>query len=906
MKKNLKNIRNVKSIFFILITVSNIFGVEPITIKDEQAAELIGLNIEILQDSLGKLTLEDVISPAYDNAFQPAGESAPNYGFTNSVYWGRFKVKFTNKSREPFILQFNFANLNYVDIYQFDEQGRLIKSLKTGNMRPIDSREQLDPRIIFILKRQYGIEYSIYFRVKNDASMTLSLSLMNITQYMRANNTNEILLGIFIGIMLLIMGYNIFLYFSLNDSSYIYFSVSVLSIAGYIISVKGYAYLYLWPDISILNKISIPFFVSATEIFFLKYISGFMQLKKRAHAIDHSFNIIIALVIISFLGTAFINYHFFILVINILVTLVIFLLLIIGVVFWYKNIYRSAYFHSSLLILSIGVVMIILVRTGILPSAAVTENGIIFTTAVFVILMSMALADRVSYYKSGQERAAASLNDYEERLRALVETSNDIIWEIDKNRKFTYINPRVKDILGFAPQEVIGKDAFAVIIPLFPDKISKAMIESINTRNPIIGLEYIVMDKYGERVIFEKNATPFYNNKGEYSGFKGIDRDISEKRKYERALRESEERFRSIIENSPVGVIIGATPFTFKYINPKFVEMTGYTREELLSNDISMLLDKKTMELVVDRYKRRLNGENVPSFYEIEYRRKDGEIRVAEMRVSVGKSPDGTSMVINQIMDITDNKRLQQQVIQSQKMEAIGTLAGGIAHDFNNLLTVIKGYADICLMQTKENDENFKQFAAIRAAGEKAEALTKQILAFSKKQEHQPKIVEINQLLTEIKPLIQRLVGKEIKIIMELKKNLPEIMADPAQIEQIIINMVVNARDAININSENPTKHITIKTDEALISNQTSGVLDKDHIVISICDTGVGMSKEVSDKIFDPFFTTKETGKGTGLGLATAYGILKQNNATIDVLSEPGKGTIFKIYWPTATEDFLK
>ena len=232
-------------------------------------------------------------------------------------------------------------------------------------------------------------------------------------------------------------------------------------------------------------------------------------------------------------------------------------------------------------------------------------------------------------------------------------------------------------------------------------------------------------------------------------------------------------------------------------------------------------------------------------------------------------------------------------------MEAIGTLAGGIAHDFNNLLTVIKGYSDICLMQIDENDDSFKQISAIRSASDKAEALTKQILAFSKKQVYKPQIIEINHLLTELEPVTRRLVSKTIKVEMILTSNISAIKADPIQIEQIMINLIVNARDALNNEvRENAPRLITIETEEVILDESFPEDRKGKHIVISVSDTGSGMRKEVQDKIFDPFYTTKETGKGTGLGLATVYGILKQNNATIQVFSELGKGTILKIYWP--------
>jgi len=898
-----KNKIPYRGILFVLISIFipilNLFAVESVVIEDNQKEKLIGLNLEILEDINGDLTLEDILKEQYNKEFIPAHEAAPVFGFTKTVYWGRFKVKFNQETHNPTLLQFNFANLNYVDFYQFNEEMKLIKAVKTGNMLPISSRDQLDPKIIFILKGKMGEENTIYFRVKNEASMTLSLSIIPINEYMKKSRMNEILLGIFMGIMFLIVVYNLFLFFSLKDFSYIFFSISVFSIANYVFIVKGYAYLYLWSNMPHWNQISIPVSVSLAEFFFLKFISEFLQFKKRLPVINKISSILLILVFFSMVGAIFISYLFFISFINILVAFLIIVLIVAGIISWQKNYYRSIYFQSSLLVLSIGVIMVVLVRAGYIPSYNVTENGIIIGSLFFVILMSLALADRVEFYSHAKNLAESALYENEERFRALIETSNDIIWETDKNRDIIYVNPRIKDILGYEPKELIGKGAFAAINPTFVDKVSNVMRESIISQQPIVGLEYVVSSKDGKKVILEKNASPIFDESGEYCGFKGIDRDITERVKYEEALKESEERFRSIVENSPVGIVIGATPFTFKYVNPRFSEMTGYTEEELLSHDISMLLDKKTLDLVVDRFKRRQKGEDVPTVYEIEYLRKDGIKRLAEMRISLSKKPDGTPLIINQILDVTDHKHLQQQLIQSQKMEAIGTLAGGIAHDFNNLLTVIKGYSDICLMQIDEKDDSFKQISAIRSASDKAEALTKQILAFSKKQVYKPQIIEINHLLTELEPVTQRLVSKTIKVEMILASNISAIKADPTQIEQVMINLIVNARDALNNEvRENAPRLITIETEEVILDKSFPEDRKGKHIVISVSDTGSGMRKEVQDKIFDPFYTTKETGKGTGLGLATVYGILKQNNATIQVFSELGKGTIFKIYWP--------
>ncbi len=891
-------------IISIFLSILRLFAVEPVVITDSQKETLIGLNLEILKDEKGDLTLEDVLTDQYNDKFQPVKETAPIYGFTNTVYWGRFKVIFNKKTHNPSLLRFNFANLNYVDFYQLNVQGELIKSVKTGNMLPISSRDQLAPKIIFILNGSEEEENIIYFRVKNEASMTLSLSIISVSEFMKETRISEILLGIFMGIMLLIVGYNFFLFYSLKDFSYIFFSISVFSLAGYAFILKGFAYFYLWPDMPYWNQISIPISISFAEFFFLLFISEFLMFKNRLPNINKISPALLVLIFLSMLGAIFIDYLFFIIVINLLVVLIFLLLLVAGIILWYKNYYRSFYFQSSLFVLFIGVMMTILVRFGFIPSNIIIENGIIISSPLFVILMSLALADRVEFYSQAKEIANKALNENEQRLRALVETSNDIIWETNKNREFIYINPRVKDIFGFEPEELVGKDAFSIVKPAYVDKISTVMRESIISHQPIIGLEYIVSGIDGKKVILEKNATPVYDENGKYSGFKGIDRDITERRKYEEALKESEERFRSIVENSPVGIVIGATPFTFKYVNSRFAKMTGYSEGELLSHDISLVLEKNTMDLVVDRFKRRLQGEDVPSIYEIEFKHKDGSKRLTEMRVSVGRKVDGSLTIISQIMDITDYKRLQHQLIQSQKMEAIGTLAGGIAHDFNNLLTVIKGYSDICLMQIDENDDSFKELSAIRSASEKAESLTKQILAFSRKQIFQLQIVDINNLLTELESVTRRLVSGTIEIEMIMASDLPAIKADPVQIEQVLINLIVNARDALNnVTDEGSPKLITIETGEVILDNSFLGNRTGKHVVISVSDTGSGMTKEIQDKIYDPFYTTKETGKGTGLGLATVYGILQQNDASIQVFSEPGKGTIFKIYWPVVKID---
>lgn len=252
--------------------------------------------------------------------------------------------------------------------------------------------------------------------------------------------------------------------------------------------------------------------------------------------------------------------------------------------------------------------------------------------------------------------------------------------------------------------------------------------------------------------------------------------------------------------------------------------------------------------------------------------------------------------------------KLQQQLDQAQKLDSIGTLAGGIAHDFNNLLTVIKGYSDIALVKIKDkNDPIYKNISEVRDASERAENLTNQILTFSRKQIYKPKIIDINKIISDSSKMMHRLIGEDININMKLAREIPAINADPVQIEQVIINLIINARDAINQKTKKASeKKIIIETSQKYLDEEyTKSHIDSQqgqHIIFSISDNGIGMTQEVQDKIFEPFYTTKDKGKGTGLGLATVYGIVKQNSGNIYVYSEPNEGTTFKVFWPASKE----
>jgi two-component system, cell cycle sensor histidine kinase and response regulator CckA len=473
----------------------------------------------------------------------------------------------------------------------------------------------------------------------------------------------------------------------------------------------------------------------------------------------------------------------------------------------------------------------------------------------------------------------------------------------DSNGILTHVNKAFVKTWGFENKEEVLDKTIIEFVKFEED--AKKIITALNETEKWQG-EFTALKKDGTTFFAYGLATSIKDESLNLTGYQASVLDISEKKLAQDGLRASEEKYRKLFYNAEVGMF--RTRLDGSEIleaNRKFLDIAGATQEEIIGRpSVNLWEDPKER----DEMAKRLIADGSVSAFELKMlNKREGDVRDCLISVILYREQ---GILEGSIVDITDLKKaeiekqkLETQLQQSQKMEAIGKLAGGIAHDFNNLLTTIIGNADFALDQAGENRSLYNDIEEIRNVGRQAAALTRQLLAFSRKQIIQPQILNFNEILENIKKMIRRTIGEDIEFKTVLEANLWDVKLDPGQIEQILMNLVVNSRDAMPHGGKLTVETANVELDD--IYFHTHGVESRpgSYAMLAVADTGMGIDEKTQTQIFEPFFTTKERGQGTGLGLSTVYGIVKQNNGHVWVYSETGKGTTFKLYFPRIDED---
>jgi two-component system cell cycle sensor histidine kinase/response regulator CckA len=477
------------------------------------------------------------------------------------------------------------------------------------------------------------------------------------------------------------------------------------------------------------------------------------------------------------------------------------------------------------------------------------------------------------------------------QLTSIVESSSDAIVIFTLGGTIVSWNKGAERVYGHASGEVLGKSGSMLLASERYDELTTAL-EKLENGETVRMSETVHLRKGGVRIDVSTAISPVKNAEGETVGAAAITRDISDRKR-------AEERFYKAFQANPEPITIARlADGVYIDVNDSFLRVTGCVRQEVVGHAAKEL---KFWERAEDRAKLLETIEKSGSVRDLEitFVTKSGQQRVGMISGEIIEL-GGEKCVISIFRDMTEQKMLELQLRKAQRMEAIGQLSGGIAHDFNNLLTVMIGHSELLESRLAHTDASSKSVSEIKKAGNHAASLTRQLLAFSRQQVLERKVLDLNTIVNDLEKMLRRLIGEDIEMHTKLDPRLAHIKVDPGQIQQVIMNLVVNARDAMPNGGT-----LTIRTANVQVGSDRTVVAPGSYVVLEISDTGEGMDAETQAKVFEPFFTTKEVGKGTGLGLSTVYGVIKQSAGYITIDSACGRGAKFTIYLPQTAEKTL-
>jgi len=508
------------------------------------------------------------------------------------------------------------------------------------------------------------------------------------------------------------------------------------------------------------------------------------------------------------------------------------------------------------------------------------------------------------------KKAEDNLRKSEERYRNILDSMEESYFEADLKGNYIFSNETMVRMLGYTNEEILDMSYHKLVSKEDQHKVFEIFHQVFVSGETIEGFEFEVIDKEGKKIAVESSVILRKDEKGKPVGFSGVVRDITKRREAEEALRRSEEKYRTILETMQEGLFEHDLKGNYTYVNDAGCKLQGYQRDELIRINYRSLFPPETVRFFREVYHRIYETGKPELLMDYEVKFKHGSIRIHQANVELVRDSSGKPIGFRTLAwDVTERRKmekekaqLEEQLVHAQKMESAGRLAGGVAHDFNNMLGVILGNAELIKLRLPQHDPLLKDVLEIERAAVRSRGLTGQLLAFSRKQIIAPVVIDLNEQIMNTEKTLCLMLGEDVDLQFYPGRDLWKIKFDPSQIQQILINLATNARDAMPAGGRLTIETANIYLNEAYCKMHL-GFLPGHYVLLGVSDDGTGMEKETLQHLFEPFFTTKEIGRGTGLGLATIYGIVKQNNGFINVYSEPGKGTTFKIYIPRSLED---
>ncbi len=537
------------------------------------------------------------------------------------------------------------------------------------------------------------------------------------------------------------------------------------------------------------------------------------------------------------------------------------------------------------------------------PERPWSRYRLVIGMGLTLIIVLGALVGVLAVVMARRRRVEEALRASEEKYRTILESMEEGYYEVDLAGNFTFFNDALARLLGYRPSEMMGINYRRYVYGPHQSAVYETFNRVLRTRQPTRAMEWTLVRADGSLVPVESSISLIYDSEGWPVGFRGICRDISERKRAEEALRASEERYRILVENLPYGLFIAELPSSrLVFVNRVLARMFGYPEDtEPKRYTVKDMVAPEEHQILAQRLARRLAGDpSIPPEWVYTGVRADGSRFRCKASVAA-ITYRGRTALQGFVRDVTEEEMLQRQLQQSQKMEAVGTLAGGVAHEFNNILMAIRGYVQLLARERDLSSPGREYIAKIEANTQRAAALTGKMLTFARQGEERREPLEIAPLLEEVVEMLRQTLPPNIDLELEVNPSLPLVTADRNQLEQVLLNLAVNARDAMPQGGLLSFRARQVELDHAFCHTHP-WAQPGTWLELEVADTGEGMSPEVRERIFEPFFTTKEPGVGTGLGLAVAYSLITNHGGGILVHSHPGRGTRFRIYLPTSQQ----
>jgi PAS domain S-box-containing protein len=496
-------------------------------------------------------------------------------------------------------------------------------------------------------------------------------------------------------------------------------------------------------------------------------------------------------------------------------------------------------------------------------------------------------------------QAESALAASERRFRSLVQNSSDLVTILSPDGTILYASDSAERIVGYSPQDLVGNNLLSFLDSVDVPAVQGLLLSANGKAGGTGPVEFSLRRAEGPPVWLEAVGTNLLND----ATIRGIvlnARDVSERKRADRALRESEERYRDLFDNASDLVCMVRPDGFLLYVNQAWIAGTGYGEEEIGRMQLLDLVHPDSRTYYTEVFERVLRGERL-DHVELVFMPRAGASITVEGNLSCTFKDGQPSAVRGIYRDITERKKVEEHLRRAERMQAAGKLAGGVAHEVNNMMTGVIGFSEFLLRSLEDGDTRRSDVEEIIKAGTRAADVTRQLLAFTRQQFLQPQVLDVNTVVADMQKMLRRSLGEDHMLELQLSPRAGQLRADRGQLEQVLINLVINARDAMSSHG-----HVTIETAPAVwdeVYAQRHGGVDLplgNYVMLAVSDTGCGMEADIQARIFEPFFTTKAIGQGTGLGLSTVYGIVKQSGGYVWVYSEPGQGSVFKIYLPAA------